>query len=183
MFLQLRKNFHYTIQEETNCKINEDTTEADKTCTSPEPLAQSWRPYFFIQAYKGSPFQPIILVRFLSKCNTSNSSEHSRNQYKMTPWIFRIFAVPPKHLFSLERLSPEKNCVRFVSTSQTPQALESFYSSFSINKSNTQVSRLPPTPMYNGAIMQDILYVLCVNFFFLCFQLNFSLECVSGWSV
>lgn len=158
VYRQLRDLYPYCRAEE-DVKNGSDNSKNKKR---KEKNESEIRPYFFLQGWQGDVRRPIIVIKSLIRKNSEPTSEDSRTgvpksdvpteqTHKMTSWTIRIFPVPPPNTFPEHRLSPFRNNVRFCSTSGTPDFLREEFA-----KQDHAEGVLPATPMYNGAILEDM---------------------------
>lgn len=162
LFLQLRKAYPHSVSEEFQLSQN---NQCSKTKLSGhDAFDESLRCYFFIQAHHGDVRRPIIVIKFLiSRRKASVKGVPVVDTHKCTAWTVRIFPVPPRSLFPEERLAPSRNAVRFCSTSRIAKELHG-YIKYNETTDHADSDALPPSPMYNGAVLDDILYVVGFNF-------------------
>lgn len=158
MYRQLRRLHPHCEKEENKQSLADRTQSAKKNEVGLvfESELQQFRPYFFLQAWQGDIRRPIIVIKCLiPKGGDLEQNVPIEKQYKMTSWTIRIFPVPPPKTFPERRLGAIKNSVRFCTTSATPDFLVEEF-----EKQKHAEECLPPTPMYNGAILDDIRYSL-----------------------
>lgn len=164
LYKQLRDAHPYTKTEEIGgCKgkdvpkrrVTRSANKAKSANHLPGDIDEGGiRPYFFLQAWQGDLRRPIIVVKCLIPRNPDwkqSVSVPTEETHRLTSWTIRIFPVPAANTFRENRLTPCSNCVRFCTTSATPAHLVD-----ELEKHEHAENQLPPTPMYNGALLEDI---------------------------